>query len=157
MTLLNTRRLALSLFIASTAWVAAIPAQAQGHGHEDHMKPHMAKKMEKYQSDLKGKLRLTPEQEGAWRAFVDSSKHPAKMQMHHSNREAMAKLTTPERLDKMKAEHDARHQTMQAHMKQREDATREFYKKLSAEQQKVFDAESLHGPEHKMGNKGKHD
>ena len=69
-------------------------------------------------------------------------------------RDTLAKLSTLERMDKMNAVHEANLATMQAHMKQRNEATRAFYNQLSAEQQKVFDAETL--PEHSRW-KGKRD
>jgi hypothetical protein len=55
----------------------------------------------------------------------------------------LAKLSTPERMEKMNAVHEANIAIMQTHMKQRTEATRLFYNQLSAEQQKVFDAETL--------------
>jgi Spy/CpxP family protein refolding chaperone len=65
------------------------------------------------------------------------------------SREDWAKLTTPERLDKMqalKAERDAR-------MDKRIDATKSFYAALTPEQQKVFDSQR-HGGFQRAGMKG---
>jgi hypothetical protein len=70
------------------------------------------------------------------------------------DRDALAKLSTPERMEKMNAAHEANLAAMQAHIKQRTEATRTFYNQLSVEQQKVFDAETL--PEHSRW-KGKRD
>ena len=68
-------------------------------------------------------------------------------------REALAKLSTPERIDKMTAFHEAHQTEMQNHMKQRGEAAKLFYGQLSVEQQKVFDAETLpRGP--RMGRMG---
>ena len=51
------------------------------------------------------------------------------------------KLTTPERIDKMKAMRTERMAEMNAQMDKRGDATKAFYAALSSEQQKTFDAE----------------
>jgi protein CpxP len=164
MTRLNTTRFALSVLLAGSALAAVVPAQAQpmmgemGMRHDEgRMHERMTKQMEKQQAELKAKLHLAPAQEAAWNAYVEGTKLPAKSVDHHMNRDEFAKLTTPERLDKMNAAHEANFKTMQTHMKQRDEATREFYKKLSVEQQKVFDAETLRGPSHMMGSKGKRD
>jgi hypothetical protein len=81
-------------------------------------------------------------------------KMPAKPLMQPLDREAMAKLSTPERMEKMNSVHEANLAAMQSHVKQRSEATRTFYNQLTAEQQKVFDAETL--PEHSRW-KGKRD
>lgn len=78
---------------------------------------------------------------------------PAKMQermadMKHPDRAEMDKLTTPERIDKMRALRTQR----DAEMDKRADATKAFYATLTPEQKKVFDANtarSHHGRERK--------
>ena len=164
MTRLNTTRFALSVLLAGSALAAVIPAQAQpmmgdmGMHHDDsRMHERMTKQMEKNQTDLKAKLHLAASQEGAWNAFVQATKPPAKPIAEGVDRAELAALKTPERLDKMNAVHLAHLKTMEAHMKQRNDGVREFYNHLSAEQQNVFDAETLRGPSHMMGPRGKRD
>ena len=161
MTRLNTTRFALSVLLAGTALAAVVPAQAQPmmgemgvHHDEGRMHERMTKHWEKRQTELKAKLHLTTAQEPAWNAFVQSMKMPAKPLMQPLDREAMAKLSTPERMEKMNSVHEANLAAMQAHVKQRSEATRTFYNQLSVEQQKVFDAETL--PEHSRW-KGKRD
>ena len=161
MTRLNTTRFALSVLLAGTALAAVVPAQAQPmmgemgvHHDEGRMHERMTKHWEKRQTELKAKLHLTAAQEPAWNAFVQSMKMPAKPLMQPLDREAMAKLSTPERMEKMNSVHEANLAGMQSHVKQRSEATRTFYNQLSAEQQKVFDAETL--PEHSRW-KGKRD
>lgn len=158
---LNTTRLALSVLLAGSALVAVMPAHAQplmgemGMRHdESRMHERMMKHWEKRQAELKSKLHLAASQETAWNAFVQGMKIPAKPLAQPVNREALAKLSTPERMEKMNAVHEAHLVAMQTHIKQRTDATRTFYNQLSAEQQKVFDAETL--PEHSRW-KGKYD
>lgn len=123
------------------------------HGHMRNMDPaRMQARMEKHQSVLKAQLKLTPAQEGAWTAFVDSMKPAAAMMpMQRPDPVEMAKLTTPERLDKMKALHDERMKTMTAAMDKHAQATKTFYAALTPEQQKVFDATSMQGHRGAMG------
>lgn len=108
---------------------------------------------------LKLRLALTPAQEGAWNAFVAGMKPPA---MQHPDRAEMAKLTTPERIDRMRAMRDQRN----AAQDKRAEATKTFYAQLSADQKKVFDGETLrmgpgggmrgHGGSGGMGGHGGH-
>lgn len=162
MTRLNSTRLALSVLLAGSALVAVAPAQAQPmmgnmgmHHDSDRMHDRMAKQIEKRQAELKAKLHLAPAQEPAWAAFVQGMQPPSKPMGEPLEREALAKLSTPERLDKMQALHEANSKAMATHMKQRDEATRTFYNHLSAEQQKVFDAETLRGPSMMMDHAGK--
>jgi protein CpxP len=150
---LNTTRLALSVLLASSALAAVVPVQAQPmmgemgmHHDEGRIHERMTKHWEKRQIDLKAKLHLADNQEPAWKAFVDGMQVPAKRLGQTIDREALAKLTTPERMEKMNAVHEANLATMKTHIQQRTEATRTFYSQLSMEQQKVFDAETL--PEH---------
>jgi len=118
-------------------------------GHSDgmhegmrHMDPaRMQARMDKHAAELKALLKLTPAQETGWTAFVAAHKVPAEMMAKRPDRAAMEKLTTPERLDRMKA---LRSQHM-AQMDKRDDATRVFYATLTPEQQKVFDASAMPG------------
>ena len=167
MTRLKTAHFAISVLLASTALAAVVPAQAQPmmgdtamsmgmgmHPENGHMHEQMSKQMEKRQAELKAKLHLAAAQEAAWNTYVQATKPPAKPLMQTMDREALAKLTTPERLDKINAAHEANLKAMEQHMKQRSDATREFYGHLSAEQQKIFDAETL-TPAHGMMGEGR--
>jgi periplasmic protein CpxP/Spy len=148
---LKTTRFALSVLLAGTALAAVVPAQAQPmmggergmYQDNGYMYEQMSKHMERRQADLKIKLHLAAGQEAAWNAFVQGMKPPAKPTTQYMDRDELAKLTTPERLDKIKAIHEANFKAIEAHMKQHSDATQEFYSHLSAEQQKVFDAETL--------------
>jgi periplasmic protein CpxP/Spy len=113
------------------------------------MQAHMAKR----QADMKAKLKITPAQEGAWTAFTASMQPPANMgnRPGPEQRAEMDKLTTPQRIDKMR---EMRAQRMAA-MDKRMDATKTFYAALSPEQQKVFDAEhSKRGGRHGGGHHG---
>ena len=81
-------------------------------------------------------LAITPAQEGAWSTWTTSLK-PTPHQ--RPDRAEIARLTTPERIDRMRALRAQRN----ADMDKRMDATKTFYGQLSAEQKKTFDAESL--------------
>ena len=97
----------------------------------------------KHLANLKAKLKITAEQETAWNSFTDAIKPPATPPQHPDHAE-WAKLTTPERIDRMQAMHSAR----AAEMSKRADATKTFYAALTPDQQKVFDAESLRMMDH---------
>ena len=120
---------------------------ARGERHDPaKFREHMARR----QADLKARLKISPAQEGAWSTFTASMQPPANRPQRPS-REEFARLTTPERIDRMqvmKTERDAR-------MTQRAGATRTLYATLSPEQQKVFDANTMRG--HGHGGHRSHD
>jgi periplasmic protein CpxP/Spy len=104
-------------------------------------------------AELKQKLAITPAQEGAWTAWTSAIK-PTPHQ--RPDRAEFVRMTTPERIDRMRAVRAQRN----ADMDKRMDATKTFYAGLSAEQKKVFDAEGLrfmrggkrgHGGRHHRG------
>jgi Spy/CpxP family protein refolding chaperone len=66
---------------------------------------------------------------------------PAKMTALRPDRAALDKLTTPERIDKMKQLRLQTHEAMLTHMNQRDEAVKALYSALNAEQKKVLDAE----------------
>lgn len=110
--------------------------------------------MAKRQAEMKAKLKITPAQEGAWTAFTAAMQPPARMMGDErpmaGQRAELDKLTTPERIDKMKAMRTQRMTEMNAEMDKRGDATKAFYAVLSPEQQKTFDAEHRKmGEEHR--------
>jgi hypothetical protein len=87
---------------------------------------HMKQRMEKLKADLK----LTPAQQAAWTTYTQAMKpgeRPAP-----GDREAFAKLTTPERIDKMREMRGKR----MAEMDRRAEATKAFYAQLNAEQKR---------------------
>ena len=128
----------------STAPVAASQAAA---GHDQHMGRHDPAKMQawiaKRQAELKAKLKITPAQEGAWTSYTTAMQPPANMGQRPKpeQRAEFDKLTTPERIDKMRSMRTQRMTEMNAAMDKRGEATKAFYAALSPEQQKTFDAE----------------
>jgi protein CpxP len=122
-------------------------ARAERHGKFDPAR--MQERMARRQAALKQKLQLTPAQEGAWTAYTAVMKPPAHMQ--RPDRAEIAKLSTPERIDRMRTLRAAR----AAEMDKRGDATKTFYAALTAEQKKVFDAETVRG-HHRRGGPRHH-
>ena len=111
----------------------------------------MQKRMAERQAKLKADLKLAPEQEAAWSAFVARTAPQPRMMggKNGVQREDWSKLTTPERLDKMLARHAERSEQMT----KRIEATKSFYATLSPEQQKTFDAQGMRGF-HRTGMRG---
>lgn len=133
---------------------AYMQGQSMGHhgmGKMDATK--MQAMMDKRHAALKVQLKITPAQEAAWTEFLASHKAPAGMKGQPAAMADLAKLTTPERLDKMKelrAQHMAE---MTAAMDKRTESTKAFYAVLTPEQQKVFDAHAMQG---RGSHKGMH-
>ncbi|KRD21953.1 MULTISPECIES: Spy/CpxP family protein refolding chaperone [Acidovorax] len=109
-----------------------------GDRHERHQ-AHMAQRM----AALKGQLKLTAAQEPAWTAFT-AAMQPGERTARLDHKD-MDKLTTPERIDRMRALR-AQHA---AEADRRGEATKTFYAALTPEQQKTFDAQAHRG--HRMG------
>lgn len=148
-----------------TAGFAAMGAGAyaqMGPGMDDHAgmfgkhpisAAHMEERMNHHLSELKRRLHISAAQETAWTAFTTAMKPPAAALMPFPDRAEMEKLTTPERIDKMKQLRAQHQEAMKPFMDQRDDAIKTFYAALDAKQRKTFDAEHLHmmrnGPMHR--------
>ena len=110
----------------------------------------MEQRMQERLDYFKYKLKITPAQEGAWGAWTAAIK-PSGNRMQRPDRAEIERLSTPERIDRMRA----LRATRQAEMDRRLDATKVFYATLNPDQKKLFDSESLrmlgggrHGGEH---------
>ncbi|MHB1215120.1 MAG: Spy/CpxP family protein refolding chaperone [Thiobacillus sp.] len=125
---------------AMTAGDTGKPGCEARHGQTAH--GNREEYRARHLSELKEKLKLTPEQAAAWDTFASASE-PAMRQ--GADRKAMRgefdTLSTPQRLDKMLAMSEVRH----AGMVERTQAIKRFYAQLSPEQQAVFDAEAMPG------------
>lgn len=142
----------------ATATAPAKPAPKAGERRHDPAR-HQAR-IAKHQAELKAKLAITPAQEGAWSAFTASMQPPARNTQRPdraAERSAFEKLTTPQRIDKMRELRTQRMAEMNAAMDKRGDATKTFYAALNADQQKVFDSQRMArgGPRH-GGHHGPH-
>lgn len=133
------------------------PAQVQAQrGDPAQFAERQAKRKEMRQlraerrlAALKLKLQVSAAQEGAWNAWTAAMKPAQRQRM---DRDAIEKMTTPERIDNMRAQRAVRI----AEMDRRGDATKTFYAALSADQQKVFDGLrfSKRGKDGKRGGRG---
>jgi len=111
------------------------------------MEQHMAERLEFF----KFKLKVTPAQEGAWNTWAGAMK-PSANRPQRPDRAEFERMTTPERIDRMRALRAAR----QAENDRRMDATKTFYATLNADQKKTFDAASLKMLQHRGGGRGGH-
>lgn len=132
----------LAGLLASASLLAFAQADDMGsHMGRHHMDPEKIEQMHaKHLAELKGKLKLTPEQESAWTTF-SAAIQPSGDGMKPADMAEIDKLSTPERIDKMHALRKEHMAAMDKAMDQREQATKTFYAVLTAEQKKVFDAE----------------
>ena len=124
------------LLLAGLLAITALGVQAHPGERQGRMQEHMQERMARHAADLKGKLQLTPEQEGAWTRYLDALKPAAPTA--RPDRAEFERLSTPERLDKLR---ELRRQR-DAGFDRREAATRSFYAGLNATQQKVFDEQT---------------
>ena len=140
-------------------------AQTAGSHHgESRMGRHdpakMQARMARHQAELKVKLKITPAQESAWTTFTTSMQPPARMMNSErplaAQRAELDALSTPERIDKMKALRTQRMTEMNAEMDKRGEATKTFYATLSPEQKNTFDAEHKKMGGHRGGGRGHH-
>lgn len=139
----NQKTLILALAAAGSIVISA-PIFAQGPAmpeaeqaqKSEQMQKRMHDRMEKHQAMMHDQLKITAEQEGAWKTFVEATKHnmqdrkqarPDRKQMEAMSAPAMMEL----RLERAK-EHLG---MMQKHV----EAVKTFYAVLTPEQQKTFD------------------
>lgn len=102
-------------------------------GNQGAMSERMADRMKQRQQRLHDDLKLNSEQEKAWSKFQES--HPFADPAQRPDPAEMAKLSAPERAEKM-LENMKKHQDA---MSQHLTALKAFYGQLSSEQKKTFD------------------
>ncbi len=68
-----------------------------------HSPEERQQRMERHAAELKQKLQITPAQESAWTAFTTAMQPPADAQARHEAMRDLDKLTTPERIDRLRA------------------------------------------------------
>jgi Spy/CpxP family protein refolding chaperone len=139
----NFRVLACLVALSAAVCVSSVsfaqtPAPAAAHEQWAASMREHAKARAKALHDI---LNLRPDQEAALQAFLASMKPPegADGLRERDEKEPIARLTTPERLDRIAA----RMAEGQAEFQRRAEAVKRFYGALSPEQQRAFDA--LHG------------
>jgi hypothetical protein len=123
-----------------------------GHKNPARMQAHIDKK----NAALKAKLKLTAAQEADWATYIAAMKPPANMMTRQAQHAELAKLPTPERIDKMKTLHSQRMTEMTAAMDKRGEASKTFYATLTSDQRKAFDSAmmSRHDDKGHMGGMG---
>lgn len=111
-----------------------------GYGMPGQMSDRQIERMEKMREDhqarLHEKLKLTAQQEPAWKKFTASQPLPNKAA--RLDRGEMQKLSAPQRMEKGLEHMRTMEKTMTEHLA----ALKEFYAALTPEQQKVFDAQT---------------
>lgn len=115
--------------------------------HSEQRAANWQERRAQHHAQLKEQLRLTPTQEAAWTEFT-AAMEPAR----HARLgwEGMEQLTTPERVDRMRAlrlQHAAE-------ADRRGEAVKAFYAQLNPEQQKTLDAHHRGGPHRMAGGRG---
>lgn len=127
---------------AQTPAMAASGAKhrAMGMQHGKHDPAKREAMFAKRSAELKTKLKITADQESAWTSFTTAMKPAARMDHQRMDRSEMEKLTTPERIDKMRAMHTQHMTERTAAMDKRSEATKTLYAALNADQKKTFDA-----------------
>ncbi len=135
--------------LAGTAFAQTPPTpapDAQRPARMEKMHQRMAERHHKHLNELKAKLQLQAGQDASWIAFEQTMQPPAQA-LPRPDPAALAKLTTPERIDQMQAFKAQR----DAHMQKRAEATKTFYASLNADQKKTFDVETARFMAHRMG------
>ena len=132
-------------FTALAQPMAPYMHEGMGHRGMGTMDPaRMQGFLDKKNAAFKQNLKISPTQEAAWNTYVAAMKVPADMMAKRSEMADVAKLPTPERIDKMKALRAQHITEMNAVMDQRGEATKVFYAVLTPEQKKIFDDRSQH-------------
>lgn len=135
------------------------PGTPRAGGTERRDPAAMQQRMEQGLAREKARLQITAAQEPAWNAFTTAIRpDPAQRARMQAERGEWAKLTTPERIDRMRAERSQR----DAEIDRRGDATKTFYAALTPAQQKLFDERPMMhggpggkgGPGHGHGPRG---
>lgn len=135
--------------MAQTPPASPPPADAPARQAREHARPDPAKRMERREARLRQDLKITAEQEPAWNQFTASMLPPGPPP-ERPDRDAFRKMTTPQRIEQMRAMHAKR----SAEMERRAEATLRLYGALTPEQQQVFDQRMAMGPRHGPGGPG---
>jgi Spy/CpxP family protein refolding chaperone len=141
-----TIALAAALSLAAGASFAQAPQpggpgpQAEGR-HGPRLDP--AQRAERHAQRLRDALQLRPDQEPALRALI-AAMQPPPGERKREDHDAMQRLPTPQRLDRM----EARMSERAARFRQHAEAVKRFYAQLTPAQQKAFDALPMMGMGH---------
>jgi protein CpxP len=121
---------------------AGAPRMTQGQGHHatDPAQRQLRRqeRMARRLGELKQILQISAQQEGAWTSWTTALR-PAQQQLQRPSRVEFARMTTPERIDRVRAVRTQRN----AEMDRRLEATKTFYAALTPDQKRLFDAEGM--------------
>ena len=112
--------------------VSAVSASPGACHHKDFDQEKFSEHMQQRQARLHEQLKLSTAQEPAWKAFTEKVKFTPG---ERPNREELAGLKAPERMERMAAMRKQR----EGRMAERVAAVKEFYATLTPGQQKTFD------------------
>ena len=147
----NKMRLA-ALLLGASAAVLSAPSfayrgdcMADGQMGARQTDGRFAERMKMHQQRVHDALKLTAQQEPAWAKYQES--HPFAGKANRPDPAEMAKLTAPERADKMLEMQKQHQDAMSKHVV----AMKDFYAQLTPEQKKTFDEQTQMG---KRGGRG---
>lgn len=139
---------------ASASHTGAHPGGHGDHAHRAQTMERMKAGQERHLQTLKSKLGLSAEQESAWQTFWAAMTAAPAFAHAQADRAELARLSTPERIERMKAMRSQRQAEMNAHMDRRGEAAKNFYEALQPEQKKIFDEETARRMTHAGGRHG---
>ncbi len=137
----TTSLLVVASLAAATGFAAdppSTPPDRPPPQHQRHRHHHDPAMLDRHLDEIKGELKLQPDQQAAWQTFATAMK--AQREQMHGRFEAMRAGhdqpgALPERLDRQLA----RMQQGLADMEQSHKAIKSFYSVLTPEQQKIMD------------------
>jgi hypothetical protein len=128
-----TKDVAVPASVAKSASMHAMHQQDHQHERMNMRKQHIQERRLHMQARLKEALKLGPEQEASWQEFIHATQ-PKVPNMHH-DKEAMALMSVPERMEKRLAMAEHRLAVKRQHLQ----AFKTFYASLSVDQQRVME------------------
>ena len=152
---------ALGIAGAAVAQTAAVQPQEGRHGHAVSAEQRAAFKAERqarraerqaqHAAKLRAELKLTPQQEPAFAAFIAAGK-PVQRPQARAEHEKLAALPAPQRLQ----QHIERQKQRTARMEARLAALNNLYAVLTPEQKQVLDSKAMRFGGRHHGHRGGH-
>lgn len=139
---MTCRRSFVASLLFASGLIAALPASSADcspMGGWGQFREQRTERMEQRQKSLHDALKLSPDQEAGWRKYAETVRPMPPIE--RPDPADMAKLTAPERAEKMLDLSRQRHERMAEHVA----ALKTFYAALTPEQKKIFD-EQQPGP-----------
>ena len=131
--MIKFRKISLAILVTAGLITGSALARSDcGPGRHDARR--FAERMEKHRARLHDRLKLSAEQEAAWKVFMEKTRPPS-AHRGKAARAELRKLPTPERMDRMISLMKER----ESRMMERAAAVKAFYAALSPAQQKLFD------------------